>query len=108
MEALGSVLRTEAVLTTLTQDVVKSSKIEGENLNRNQLRSSIARRLGTDIGALPSADRHIEGVVEMMLDATQKGDFDISAWLRWFLECLDRSIAGAERSLASILHQAAF
>ena len=72
MEALGFDLRSEAVLATLTEDVLKSSEIEGEILDKDQVRSSIARRLGMDIGALAPADRHIEGVVEMMLDATQK------------------------------------
>ncbi len=72
MEAIGFSLRTEAVLQTLTEDVLKSSEIEGEMLDREQVRSSIARRLGMDIGALTPADRHVEGVVEMMLDATQR------------------------------------
>ena len=72
MEALGFDLRAEAVLATLTEDVLKSSEIEGEILDKDIVRSSIARRLGMDIGALAPADRHIEGVVEMMLDATQK------------------------------------
>ncbi len=71
MEGLGFSLRNEAVLQTLTQDVMKSSEIEGEKLDRDQVRSSIARRLGIDIGGLTPADRHTEGVVEMMLDATQ-------------------------------------
>ncbi len=74
MEALGFRLRSEAVLQTLTQDVVKSSEIEGEILDKEQVRSSIARRLGIDIGALTPADRDVEGVVEMMLDATQRYD----------------------------------
>lgn len=72
MEALGFDLRAEAVLATLTEDVLKSSEIEGEILDKDQVRSSIARRLGMEIGALAPADRYIEGVVEMMLDATQK------------------------------------
>ena len=72
MEALGFALRTEASLVTLTEDVVKSSEIEGERLDRDQVRSSIARRLGIDIGALTPAERDVEGVVEMMLDATQR------------------------------------
>ncbi len=72
MEALGFRLREEAVLDTLTQDVLKSSEIEGEILDGDQVRSSIARRLGLEIGALTPADRHVDGVVEMMLDATQK------------------------------------
>jgi Fic family protein len=72
MAALGFELRAEAVLTTLTEDVLKSSEIEGEILDKAQVRSSIARRLGMDIGALAPADRNVEGVVEMMLNATQK------------------------------------
>ena len=72
MQALGFPLREEAVLKTLTEDVLKSSEIEGEILDKDQVRSSIARRLGMEAAALPSADRNVEGVVEMMLDATQK------------------------------------
>ena len=72
MESLGFQFRTEAVLQTLTEDVLKSSEIEGEILNRDEVRSSIARRLGIDIGGLTAADRDVEGVVEMMLDATQR------------------------------------
>jgi Fic family protein len=74
MEALGFGVREEAVLRTLTEDVLKSSEIEGENLDADQVRSSVARRLGIDIGGLLPADRHVEGVVEMMLDATQHYD----------------------------------
>ena len=74
MEGLGFNLRQEAVLQTLTADVLKSSEIEGEKLDEEQVRSSIARRLGMDIGALRPADRNIEGVVEMMLDATRHYD----------------------------------
>ncbi len=70
MEALGFDLRNEAHLRTLTEDVVKSSEIEGERLDTDQVRSSIARRLGMDVGGLVPADRDVEGVVEMMLDAT--------------------------------------
>ncbi len=72
MEGLGFELREEAVLETLTEDVVKSSAIEGEFLNPEEVRSSIARRLGLNISGLPDASRDVEGVVEMMLDATQK------------------------------------
>ena len=72
MESLGFKLRAEAMLQTLTEDVIKSSEIEGEKLDKEQVRSSIARRLGMDVGALTPADRNVEGVVEMMLDATQK------------------------------------
>ena len=74
MEALGFNLQQEAVLQTLTADVLKSSEIEGEKLDAEQVRSSIARRLGMDIGGLKPADRHVEGVVEMMLDATRRYD----------------------------------
>jgi Fic family protein len=70
MEALGFQLRAEAVLQTLTEEVIKSSEIEGEVLDQDQVRASIARRLGIDIGALAPVDRDVEGVVEMMLDAT--------------------------------------
>jgi Fic family protein len=79
MEALGFNLRQEAVLATLTADVLKSSEIEGEKLDVKQVRSSIARRLGMDIGALQPADRDVEGVVEMMLDATRNYDKPLTA-----------------------------
>ena len=78
MEGLGFELQAEAVLATLTQDVLKSSEIEGERLPADQVRSSIARRLGMDIGATASIDRHVEGVVEMMLDATRRYDAPLS------------------------------
>jgi Fic family protein len=71
MEALGFPHRAEASLRALTEDVLKTSEIEGEILDKSQVRSSIARRLGLDIGALAPADRQVDGVVEMMLDATQ-------------------------------------
>jgi len=66
---VGMALRDEASLCALTEDVIKSSAIEGEQLNAESVRSSIARRLGLDIGALAPVDRHVEGVVEMVLDA---------------------------------------
>ncbi len=72
METLGFDLRNEALLDTLTLDVLKSSEIEGEFLNPVQVRSSIARRLGMEIAGAVESDRNVEGVVEMMLDATQK------------------------------------
>jgi Fic family protein len=72
MEALGFKLRSEAILQTLTEDVLKSSEIEGEKLDKEQVRSSIARHLGMEISGLVPSDRDVEGVVEMMLDATQK------------------------------------
>ena len=71
MEALGFSLREEAMLQTLTQEVIKSSEIEGEVLDQDQVRSSLARRLGIEIAGSIPADRNVEGVVEMMLDATQ-------------------------------------
>lgn len=79
MEGLGFQLRAEAVLDSLTEEVLKSSEIEGETLDRDQVRSSIARRLGLDIGGLTQADRNVEGVVEMMLDATQGYDRPFTA-----------------------------
>ncbi|WP_373515019.1 Fic family protein [Persicitalea sp.] len=78
MEGLGFPLREEAVLQTLTLDAVKSNEIEGEVLDADQVRSSIARKLGIDIGSLAPADRHIEGVVEMLLDATQNFSLPLS------------------------------
>jgi Fic family protein len=74
MQALGFGLQEEAVLRTLTEDVVKSSAIEGQELDPAAVRSSIARRLGMDVGGLKPADRDVEGVVEMMLDATRNYD----------------------------------
>jgi len=71
MSTLGFSLRGEAMLATLTLDVLKSNEIEGEILNPEQVRSSIARRLGMDVAGLVPSDRNVEGVVEMMLDATQ-------------------------------------
>jgi len=71
MEGLGFELRREACLNTLTSDVLKSSAIEGESLNPEEVRSSIARRLGLDVAGLPPVARDVESVVEMMLDATQ-------------------------------------
>jgi Fic family protein len=72
MNSLGFFAKEEATLTALTLDVVKSSEIEGELLNYNEVRSSIARRLGINTAGLVSSSRHIEGIVEMMLDATQR------------------------------------
>ena len=72
MEGLGFELKREASLGILTNDVVKSSAIEGETLSPEEVRSSIARRLGLDIAGLPPASRDVESIVEMMLDATQQ------------------------------------
>src|SRR4029077_19763344 len=79
MEGLGFQLQAEAVLNSLTEEVLKSSEIEGEQLDRDQVRSSIARRLGLDIGGLIPPDQNVEGVVEMMLDATQGYDRPLTA-----------------------------
>ncbi|MBV5305338.1 MAG: Fic family protein [Desulfobulbaceae bacterium] len=74
MHALGLGVNDEALLQVLSEDVLKTSEIEGERLNPETVRSSIARRLGIDIGALAPADRHVDGIVDMVLDAT--GSFD--------------------------------
>jgi Fic family protein len=79
MEAMGFKLCEEASLKTLTLDVVKSNEIEGNLLDQEQVRSSIARRLGIDIGGLVAADRNVEGVVEMILDATQNHEQALTA-----------------------------
>lgn len=78
MQQLGFNFRREAELHALTEEVIKSSEIEGEKLNSAQVRSSVARRLGIEIGGLKSVDRNVEGVVEMMLDATQKYEAKLS------------------------------
>jgi Fic family protein len=78
LEALGFRLREEASLTNLIQDVIRSSEIEGEKLPFDQVRSSIAKRLGIKVAGLVSVDRNVDGVVEMMLDATQKYEKPLS------------------------------
>lgn len=72
MNALGFSAKEEASLANLTLDIVKSSEIEGQHLNYEEVRSSIARRLGLNVAGLVPSSRHIEGIVEMMLDATQR------------------------------------
>ncbi len=79
MQGLGFDLQDETMLNALTLDVIKSSEIEGEMLNHEQVRSSIARRLGIDIAGAVQAERNVEGIVEMMLDATQKYDTPLTA-----------------------------
>ena len=74
MGALGFDLRNQANLEILTQDVLKSTEIEGEILNPDQVRSSVARRLGIDISGLVHSDRNVDGVVEMLIDATENFD----------------------------------
>ena len=71
MDSLGFEIRNEALLSTLTLDVLKTSEIEGEILNPDQIRSSIARRLGIELSGSVESDRNVDGVVEMMLDATK-------------------------------------
>lgn len=83
MDSLGFELRSEASLQILTSDVVKSSAIEGEVLNPTEVRSSIARRLGLDVGGLTKSGRDVEGIVEMMLDATQRFDEPLSDERMW-------------------------
>jgi len=79
MEKLGFDLQNEAVLQTLTKDVIKTSEIEGEKLDNDQVRSSIARRLGIEIGGSIPSDRNVDGIVEMMLDATQNYKVELTA-----------------------------
>ncbi len=79
MEAMGFDLRNEASLTALTNEIVNSSAIEGENLDTDEVRSSIARRLGLDAAGLPKPGREVEGIVEMMLDATRNFDKPLTA-----------------------------
>ena len=78
MEALGSAVRSEANLVVMTREVVKSSAIEGETLNPDEVRSSIARRLGLDAGGLPKPSRDVDGIVEMMMDATSNFEAPLS------------------------------
>jgi Fic family protein len=78
MEGMGCSLKAETSLKTLTLDVLKSSEIEGEILDPDQVRSSIARLLGMDIAGLVPADRNVDGVVEMMLDATQNYESELT------------------------------
>lgn len=78
MESLGFNLREEASLQALTNDVVKSSLIEGEELNSDDVRSSIARRLGIELGVTTHASRDVEGIVEIILDATSQYESDLT------------------------------
>lgn len=79
MHDLGIDSHDQASLRVLTEDVLKTSEIEGEKLNPDSVRSSLARRLGVDIGALAPADRHVDGMVDMVLDATQHHDAPLTA-----------------------------
>src|SRR5215468_669490 len=72
MQELGYQLKKEATLAALTEETVKSSAIEGEELNPESVRSSLARRMGLEAAGRHPVDRNVEGIVEMMLDATRK------------------------------------
>src|SRR5438552_2743745 len=99
MESVGFNQQKEAELETLTLDVVKSSGIEGEHLNPEQVRSSIARRLGMDVGGAEPIDRGVEGVVEMMMDATKNYAQPLSAGrlLGWHAALFPASRSGMRR-----------
>lgn len=79
MAALGFELRREASVVALTEEGIKSSAIEGERLNREEVRSSVARRLGLDVAGLPRPGREVEGIVEMMIDATRRFDSPLTS-----------------------------
>jgi hypothetical protein len=103
MEGLGFTLQKEAELETLTLDVLKSSEIEGERLDPKQVRSSIARRLGLDAGGTQPADRDVDGVVEMTLDATRNfvaplTDERLFAWHAALFPGAARATRSASRS----------
>jgi len=91
--------RDQANLAVLTEDVLKTSEIEGEVLNADSVRSSIARRLGMDIGALAPVDRHVEGVVEMVLDATSRSAKPLTAerLLGWHAALLPTGYSGMHK-----------
>jgi len=99
MEALGFNLRQETVLETLSADVIKSSEIEGEKLDAEQVRSSIGRRLGVDIGGLKPVDRVVEGIVEMALDATRQYDqpLRVERLLTWHASLFPTGRSGMTR-----------
>ena len=99
MDSLGFELKAEANLAVLTNDVVKSSAIEGERLNVEEARSSIASRLGLDVGGLPKPSRDVEGVVEMMLDATQNFDKKLTKkrLLGWHTSLFPTGRSGMQR-----------
>ncbi len=99
---VGLTLREQATLAALTQDVLKTSEIEGELLQAESVRSSIARRLGVDIGALVPVDRHIEGVVDMVMDATRQYQKTLTAkrLFTWHAALFPTGFSGA--SLISI------
>ena len=93
---VGMALRDQASLATLTEDVIKTSEIEGERLDAASVRSSVARRLGVDIGALAPMDRHVEGVVEMVLDATARCEaaLTVDRLLSWHVALFPTGYSG--------------
>ena len=99
MKTLEFNLQKEAILQTLTQDVVKSSEIEGELLDTALVRSSIARRLGIDIAGIDKFDRNIEGVVEMILDATQNYNkpIDKNRLFAWHTSLFPTGLSGLSK-----------
>ena len=99
LEALGFKVRDDAVLRAITDEVVKSSEIEGERLDADQVRSSVARRLGLDVAGLKRADRYVDGIVEMMLDATQQHDKPLSEerLLGWHAALFPTGRSGMQR-----------
>jgi Fic family protein len=102
---VGMALREQASLAALTDDVVKTSEIEGEHLNVESVRSSLARRLGLDIGALAPVDRNVEGVVEMVLDATANFGAPLSAerLFGWHAALFPTGYSGCRLSRARII-----
>ena len=104
MSSLGFDLRQEAELTALTQEILKSSEIEGELLDHEQVRSSIARRLGIDIGALSPVDRNVEGVVEMMLNATNNFESPVTTerLFAWHASLFPTGYSGMQRIKAGV------
>lgn len=99
LEALGFDLRTEAQVSVLTDEVVRSSAIEGEDLDPAQVRSSLARQLGLDAAGLPVPGRSVEGVVAMMLDATRNFDRPLTAerLFRWHAALFPTGYSGLNR-----------
>ncbi len=79
MQNLGFDVQNNALLETLTLDVIKTTEIEGETLNSDQVRSSIAKRLGMDISGLVESDRNVDGIVDLMMDAIQHYDKPLSS-----------------------------
>ena len=105
LESLGFSIKEETLLSTLTLDVLKSSEIEGEILNYEQVRSSIARRLGLEYAGMVHADRNVEGVVEMMLDATQKynSPLDHERLFGWHAALFPTGWSGTQKLIPDVI-----